>query len=98
MAFVHLHCHTEYSLLDGITRLKDMAKRAWELGMPACAITDHGYMYGCAQYYLDAQVAGSPDGRKGAEYGIKPILGCEVYFTPDSTLCSPRTMRATSTS
>ena len=46
MAFVHLHCHTEYSLLDGITRLKDMAKRAWELGMPACAITDHGYMYG----------------------------------------------------
>ena len=90
MAFVHLHCHTEYSLLDGITRLKDMAKRAWELGMPACAITDHGYMYGCAQYYLDAQVAGSPDGRKGAEYGIKPILGCEVYFTPDSTLSRDR--------
>ena len=90
MSFVHLHCHTEYSLLDGITRLKDMAKRAWELGMPACAITDHGYMYGCAQYYLDAQVAGSPDGRKGAEYGIKPILGCEVYFTPDSTLARDR--------
>ncbi len=90
MAFVHLHNHTEYSMLDGITRLKDMAKRAWELGMPACAITDHGYMYGCAQWYLDALVAGSPDGRKGAEYGIKPILGCEVYFTPDSTLARDR--------
>ena len=90
MAFVHLHNHTEYSLLDGITRLKDMAKRAWELGMPACAISDHGYMYGCAQWYLDAQVAGSPDGRKGPEYGIKPILGCEVYFTPDATLARDR--------
>jgi len=90
MAFVHLHNHTEYSMLDGITRLKDMAKRAWELGMPACAISDHGYMYGCAQWYLDAQVAGSPDGRKGAEYGVKPILGCEVYFTPDATLARDR--------
>ena len=86
MGFVHLHCHTEYSLLDGITRLKDMATRAWKLGMPACAITDHGYMFGCAQWYLDAQIAGSPDGRKGAEYGVKPIIGCEVYFTPDDTL------------
>ena len=86
MAFVHLHCHSEYSMLDGITRLKDMAKRAWELGMPACALTDHGYMYGCAQWYLDALVAGSPNGRRGPEYGIKPIIGCEVYFTPDNTL------------
>ncbi len=75
MAFVHLHCHTEYSMLDGITRLKDMAKRAAELNMGACAITDHGYMYGCAQWYLDARAA-----------GIKPIIGCEVYFTPDETL------------
>ena len=86
MAFVHLHCHSEYSMCDGITRLKDMAKRAWELGMPACALTDHGYMYGCAQWYLDALVAGSPNGRRGPEYGIKPIIGCEVYFTPDNTL------------
>ncbi len=86
MAFVHLHNHTEYSTLDGITRLKDMARRAWELGMPACAITDHGYMKGCAQFYLDALVAGSPNGRKGPEYGVKPILGCEAYFTPDDTL------------
>jgi DNA polymerase-3 subunit alpha len=86
MAFVHLHNHTEYSTLDGITRLKDMARRAWELGMPACAITDHGYMKGCAQFYLDAMAAGSPDGRRGPEYGIKPILGCEAYFTPDDTL------------
>ncbi|MBS5450808.1 MAG: DNA polymerase III subunit alpha [Coriobacteriia bacterium] len=86
MAFVHLHCHSEYSMCDGITRLKDMAKRAWKLGMPACALTDHGYMYGCAEWYLDAIVAGSPNGRKGPEYGIKPIIGCEVYFTPDNTL------------
>ncbi len=90
MAFVHLHNHTEYSMLDGITRLKDMAERAWQLGMPACAITDHGYMYGCAQWYLDARAAGAKNGKKGPEYGIKPILGCEVYFTPDSTLARDR--------
>jgi DNA polymerase-3 subunit alpha len=90
MGFVHLHNHTEYSTLDGITRLKDMARRAWELGMPACAITDHGYMKGCAQFYLDAISAGSPDGRTGPEYGIKPILGCEAYFTPDDTLSRAR--------
>ncbi len=89
MAFVHLHNHTEYSMLDGITRLKDMAERAWKLGMPACAITDHGYMYGCAQWYLEARSAGAGD-KKGPEYGIKPIIGCEVYFTPDSTLARDR--------
>ena len=86
MAFVHLHNHTEYSMQDGITRLKDMANRAFELGMPACAITDHGYMFGCASWYLEAIAAGSPKGRPGPEWGVKPIIGCEVYFTPDDTL------------
>ena len=86
MAFVHLHNHTEYSVQDGITRLKDMAKRAFELGMPACAITDHGYMFGCASWYLEAISAGSPKGKPGPEWGIKPVIGCEVYFTPDDTL------------
>ena len=73
--FVHLHVHTEYSLLDGATRVNDLCTRAKELGMPAVAITDHGYMYGCAEFYQAAVKA-----------GIKPIIGCEVYFTPDSTL------------
>ena len=74
-SFVHLHVHTEYSLLDGATRLDDLCNYAKELGMPAVAITDHGYMYGCAEFYKAALKA-----------GIKPILGCEVYFTPDSSL------------
>ena len=73
--FVHLHNHTEYSLLDGCTRLGPMCERAKELGMPAIAITDHGYMYGCAEFY-----------RAAIKAGIKPIIGCEVYFTPDSSL------------
>lgn len=49
--FVHLHVHTEYSLLDGATRINELCTRAKELGMPAVAITDHGYMYGCAEFY-----------------------------------------------
>ena len=73
--FVHLHVHTEYSLLDGATRINELCTRAKELGMPAVAITDHGYMYGCAEFYQAAVKA-----------GIKPIIGCEIYFTPDSTL------------
>ncbi len=73
--FVHLHVHTEYSLLDGATRLGPLCERAKELGMPAVAITDHGYMFGCAEFYQAAIKA-----------GIKPIIGCEIYFTPDSTL------------
>ena len=73
--FVHLHNHTEYSLLDGCTRLGPMCEKARDLGMPAIAITDHGYMYGCAEFYKAAVNA-----------GIKPIIGCEVYFTPDSSL------------
>ncbi len=77
--FVHLHNHTEYSMLDGCTRLGPLCERAKELGMPAVAITDHGYMYGCAEFYLAAVNA-----------GIKPIIGCEIYFTPDSTLSRER--------
>ena len=73
--FVHLHVHTEYSLLDGATRLDDLCSYAKELGMPAVAITDHGYMYGAAEFY-----------RAAVKAGIKPIIGCEVYFTPTKTL------------
>jgi len=66
--FVHLHCHTEYSLLDGCNRINDMVKRAAELGMPALAMTDHGVMYGAIQFYKACKKA-----------GIKPLVGCEVY-------------------
>ena len=81
MAFVHLHNHTEYSLLDGLTHVKEMVQRAADLGMPAVAITDHGVMSGVPE--LDAACASvtGPNGNK-----VKPIFGCEVYFTTDETL------------
>lgn len=139
MAFVHLHNHTVFSMLDGATRIKDMVARAVELGMPAVAITDHGYMYGVPELGLacDAVNHGTPEykvwshdksflekGRRdelecpdpetdprGYEQHmkdlaawdaegtidalkpplvIKPIFGCEVYFTPDETLARDR--------
>ncbi len=139
MAFVHLHNHSEYSMLDGATRISDMVKRAVELGMPAVALTDHGYMYGIPELGLacDAINHGTPeyktwshdksflekgrrdeleqpdpeaDPRAYAQFQkdmaawdaegtlestkpplvIKPIFGCEVYFTPDDTLARDR--------
>jgi len=71
--FSHLHVHTEYSLLDGMCRIKQLVERARELGMDSLAITDHGSMYGAIQFYLAAR-----------EVGIKPIIGCEVYVAPNS--------------
>lgn len=73
MSFTHLHVHTEYSLLDGSSKIKEITKRAAELGMDSLAITDHGVMYGVIDYYKAAK-----------EAGIKPILGCEVYVAPGS--------------
>ena len=69
MSFVHLHVHTEYSLLDGACRIDRMMERVKELGQDAIAITDHGVMYGCIDFYKAAKAA-----------GIKPIIGCEVYI------------------
>ncbi len=74
-SFVHLHCHTEYSTLDGACRVGAAVKKAAKLGMPALAITDHGVMYGAVEFYQEC---------KKAE--IKPIIGCEVYVAPDSHL------------
>ena len=71
MSFVHLHVHTEYSLLDGACRINQMMDRVKELGQTAVAITDHGVMYGCIDFYKAAKAA-----------GIKPIIGCEVYVCP----------------
>ena len=68
MSFVHLHVHTEYSLLDGACRINGIMDRVKELGQSAIAITDHGVMYGCIDFYKAAKAA-----------GIKPIIGCEVY-------------------
>ena len=73
MAFTHLHVHTEYSLLDGSNKIKECVNRVKELGMDACAITDHGVMYGVIDFY-----------RAAREAGIKPILGCEIYVAPGS--------------
>ncbi|MBQ4600399.1 MAG: DNA polymerase III subunit alpha [Oscillospiraceae bacterium] len=68
MSFAHLHVHTEYSLLDGACRIKNMMERVKELGQDSVAITDHGVMYGCIDFYKAAKAA-----------GVKPIIGCEVY-------------------
>ena len=71
MSFVHLHVHSEYSLLDGACRISSMMDRVKELGQTAIALTDHGVMYGCIEFYKAAKAA-----------GIKPIIGCEVYVAP----------------
>ncbi|WP_297310921.1 DNA polymerase III subunit alpha [uncultured Oscillibacter sp.] len=72
MSFVHLHVHTEYSLLDGACRIRDLPKIVKELGQTACAITDHGVMYGAVDFYRACKAE-----------GVKPIIGCEVYVTAE---------------
>ncbi len=71
--FVHLHLHTEYSLLDGAIRIKELGPRLKEMGITSCAITDHGSMFGCVDFYKEMQAN-----------GIHPIIGCEVYVAPKS--------------
>ena len=73
MNFTHLHVHTEYSLLDGSNKITEYVERVKELGMDSAAITDHGVMYGCIDFYRACKAA-----------GINPILGCEVYVAPSS--------------
>lgn len=73
MSFTHLHVHTEFSLLDGSCKIKEIVARAKELGMDSLAITDHGVMYGVIDFYKAAK-----------EVGIKPVIGCEVYVAPGS--------------
>ena len=75
MKFVHLHVHTHYSLLDGLTRIDEMVARAQEDGMSAAAITDHGVMYGAIEFYQKCEKA-----------GIKPIIGVEAYLAPGFAL------------
>ena len=70
-SFVHLHLHTEFSLLDGANRIDELLDRAQELHMPAVAMTDHGNMFGAMKFYKAAR-----------ERGINPILGCEAYISP----------------
>src|SRR3989338_1213746 len=73
--FVHLHCHTEYSLLDGLAKIPKLLKRVKDLGMNSLAITDHGAMYGAVNFYLRCK-----------EEGVKPIIGCEAYVARRSHL------------
>src|SRR6266404_4376212 len=72
-SFVHLHLHTEYSLLDGAVRMKELMKKAAEFKMPAVAMTDHGNLFGAIEFYQEAEKA-----------GVKPIIGCEAYIAPRS--------------
>lgn len=75
MSFVHLHTHTEYSLLDGSNKINEYVKRVKELQMNAAAITDHGVMFGVIDFY-----------RACLAEGINPVIGCEVYVAPGSRL------------
>ncbi|MDO5300425.1 MAG: DNA polymerase III subunit alpha [Clostridia bacterium] len=85
MAFAHLHLHTEYSLLDGANRIGPLLDRVKELGMDACAITDHGVMYGVVDFYTEAK-----------KRGIHPVIGCEVYTCDNMDERNPMNgMRAT---
>lgn len=72
--FVHLHVHTDYSMLDGAGKIKDYVAEAKRLGQPALAITDHGYMFGAYEFYEAATRA-----------GIKPVIGVEAYMTPGTS-------------
>ena len=72
MSFTHLHLHTEYSLLDGACRIPKLVQRIKALGMDSCAITDHGVMYGCIDFYQAMKAE-----------GLKPIIGCEAYVCRD---------------
>src|SRR5882762_9202924 len=81
-SFVHLHLHTEYSLLDGAVRMKELMKKAAEFKMPAVAITDHGNLFGAIEFYQEATKA-----------GIKPIIGCEAYVAPGSHKDRPGSRR-----
>ncbi|NMC62072.1 MAG: PHP domain-containing protein, partial [SAR324 cluster bacterium] len=71
--FVHLHLHTQYSLLDGANKIPNILEQAQRFGQPAIAITDHGNLHGALEFYL-----------AGQKIGIKPIIGCELYVTPGS--------------
>ncbi|MCD6155521.1 MAG: PHP domain-containing protein, partial [Candidatus Atribacteria bacterium] len=73
MKFVHLHVHSEYSLLDGAIRIDDLLDKVQKNDMEAVALTDHGVMYGTVEFY-----------KKAKSRGIKPIIGCEVYVAPGS--------------
>ena len=79
MSFVHLHLHTQYSILDGLTNIKKLFERARELGMPAVAITDHGNMYGVKEFFRWAEDKSNRDA--AGNLIVKPIVGCEVYVT-----------------
>ncbi|MGA3171633.1 MAG: DNA polymerase III subunit alpha [Chthoniobacteraceae bacterium] len=74
-SFVHLHLHTEYSMLDGANRIPEIMRKAREFGMPAVAMTDHGNLFGAIEFYQEARKA-----------GVKPIIGCEVYMAPGKRL------------
>jgi len=80
MSFVHLHLHTEYSLLDGFTRIPDLVKKCKAAGMPAVAMTDHGNMFGTMKFFDACSKTKDENGN----WGVKPILGCEVYVAPRS--------------
>ncbi len=73
--FVHLHCHSEYSLLDGLSQVEHLVDRAKEMGFDALALTDHGAMYGAIKFYIACKKA-----------GIKPIIGMEAYMASRSRL------------
>ncbi len=73
MYFTHLHLHSHYSLLDGLSKIDELLNKAKEMGLDSLALTDHGVLYGAIEFYYKAK-----------ECGIKPIIGCELYLAPRS--------------
>ena len=73
-SFVHLHVHTEYSMLDGAAKIDDLFAEAARMGMPALATTDHGFIFGAYEFW-----------KKGKKHGVKPIIGIEAYVTPGTS-------------
>lgn len=86
MPFTHLHVHTEFSLLDGASRIKELIETTKALGMDSIAITDHGAMYGVIDFYKEAK-----------KQGVKPIIGCEVYVAPGARRSTARSMASATT-
>ncbi|MBU3935135.1 PHP domain-containing protein, partial [Patescibacteria group bacterium] len=83
MSFVHLHVHTEYSLLDGLSKIGELIPAVKQMGMNSLAITDHGTMYGTIEFYKTCK-----------KYDIKPIIGCEVYVSPNHLDKSPENRKS----
>ena len=95
--FCHLHTHTQYSLLDGASRIADVIKRARQHKQPALAITDHGNMFGAIEFYKACKDASKKSAEKDGLPAVKPIIGMEAYVVPNGESRTKREKKSTAT-